>query len=403
MPDPNPPRLVLHNRTYLSNSPQQKLLRLVVMLIIAIIIASAILLYLIAEMSCGIGCLQDALRETWNEFNKNPLNVVIALLAPLILVLQIAYFELARKRERLILSETGIQYLSPLPNSLKFLHPDWSLQWSAVSQTWIKPLFRGAALHQMSLVLETGVIRKKIRLFPWVDPLSYRPRSLWTEVKAVNKSHSGTDLTEVFQGPIMTYIGAHVQHLQINSEFVAKNNHYALHKNPWAAGLIIIFFVLVAYAVIESFFGLTERYAEGPFYVHYVGSGVVFAALASGLLGKQGVPEFEAIVIAGLSGLALGCALHPGLLRLNQLSDFDSLQPYEYRLVSDKQFAPLREGPPVLKFRKSDEYWAQLRVGSTHQFELRRGGLGFYQLNIAPIERKVRNYYRAVRNEDTPQ
>ena len=198
----------------------------------------------------------------------------------------------------------------------------------------------------------------------------------------------------------MAYIRAHVPHFSVESEVVAKKNHFPLHKNPWAVVLVTVFVVLITYALIDSFFGLQESYVDSPFYRLYIGSGIVFAALAGALLRKQRVPAFEIIVVAGLSGITLGCALHPGLLRLNQLTDVDGLQRYAYRLVSNKRFAPLRGGLPTLHFTKYDDYWAQLKVGSIHQFELRRGGLGFYQVNMAPIKIAVRNYYHAARNED---
>ncbi|MCK7509538.1 MAG: hypothetical protein MZV70_39540 [Desulfobacterales bacterium] len=53
----------------------------------------------------------------------------------------------------------------------------------------------------------------------------------------------------------------------------------------------------------------------------------------------------------------------------------------------------MRAGPPALEFPGHHEYWAQFKPGSVHQFELRRGGLGFYQLNMRPLEKALREYY----------
>jgi hypothetical protein len=48
---------------------------------------------------------------------------------------------------------------------------------------------------------------------------------------------------------------------------------------------------------------------------------------------------------------------------------------------------------PTLKFDEAREYWAHQEPGSLHAFLLRQGGLGFYQVEMAPIYAKTRKFY----------
>ncbi len=49
---------------------------------------------------------------------------------------------------------------------------------------------------------------------------------------------------------------------------------------------------------------------------------------------------------------------------------------------------------PIFSILVVREYWAQFESGSIHHFELRKGGLGFYQLNMAPVYAAMKEFYR---------
>jgi hypothetical protein len=89
----------------------------------------------------------------------------------------------------------------------------------------------------------------------------------------------------------------------------------------------------------------------------------------------------------------VGLALYPGLLRLNEATDSEGLRDCEYRLTAYVVFSPVDSQLPVLEFDKDGQYWRQFALGTTHKFELRKGGLGFYQVNMAPVYAKLREYY----------
>ncbi len=56
-------------------------------------------------------------------------------------------------------------------------------------------------------------------------------------------------------------------------------------------------------------------------------------------------------------------------------------------------FSPVDSNPPVLSFPKDADDWGHFKIGTTHGFELRKGGLGFYQVNVQPVHVKMREYF----------
>ena len=118
------------------------------------------------------------------------------------------------------------------------------------------------------------------------------------------------------------------------------------------------------------------------------------AALASmiWLLSAQ-VPRIETLGLSLLLGGATGFALYPGVLRLNEATDTEGLRTYEYRLTEYAVFTPADPNLPVLRFPGDADYWRQFKFGTTHRFELRKGGLGFYQVNMQPVHAKMREYF----------
>ena len=62
------------------------------------------------------------------------------------------YLRRAAKYEHLHLDQTGIRYKSPLPEPLRGLHPDWSLQWSQVRE--IRIVVPKAMFHPNLVMLE---------------------------------------------------------------------------------------------------------------------------------------------------------------------------------------------------------------------------------------------------------
>ena len=100
-----------------------------------------------------------------------------------------------------------------------------------------------------------------------------------------------------------------------------------------------------------------------------------------------------------LAGAVLMVAGYPGLLRINQLTDTAGLKSYEYEMRQPARFYPVQDadGLPLIEL-KPHELWSSQRNGSRHRFELRRGGLDFYQLNSAPIRQALQLHHEGYRD-----
>jgi len=105
------------------------------------------------------------------------------------------------------------------------------------------------------------------------------------------------------------------------------------------------------------------------------------------------VPRPETLGLSLLLGITAGVALYPGLLRVNEATDDEGLRTYDYRLTEYVVFSPVDSNLPVLNFPKDADYWGQFKLGTTHRFELRKGGLGFYQVNMEPVHAKMHEYF----------
>ena len=109
--------------------------------------------------------------------------------------------------------------------------------------------------------------------------------------------------------------------------------------------------------------------------------------------GSAQVPRIETLGLSLLLGGAVGFALYPGVLCLNEATDTEGLRTCEYRLTEYVVFSPVDPDLPVLRFPGQADYWRRFRLGTMHSFELRKGGLGFYQVNMQPVHARMREYY----------
>ena len=66
------------------------------------------------------------------------------------------------------------------------------------------------------------------------------------------------------------------------------------------------------------------------------------------------------------------------------------MQAYQYSLDSNRYLLkPLNYGNlPLLYFKEDIEYWSQFETESIYDMRLRKGGLGFYQIDMESINTK---------------
>lgn len=309
------------------------------------------------------------------------------------------YSHRASKHERLHLDQMGIGYRSPLPDTLRALQPDWSLQWSQIRE--IRIVLPKAMFHPNLAVLEidAGPVKRKLRPLQWsiVDSKGKTSKvtsAPWRErfLSGFRPAHDAKrTLQDIGQSSVVRYamqagvkVKSHTAH-GIGSGFALEGHRHA----RVAMGLVL---VLLCGAIIDLALN-QEVYAVDPPFVLFAFAGALAVPAGMLWLASAGVPRKETLGLSLLLGGAFGFALYPGLLRLNAATDAKGLRAYEYRLTEYVVFTPTDSDLPALTLSKDADYWGQFKLGTMHSFELRKGALGFYQLNMTPVHAKMRAYF----------
>lgn len=386
--------LVLHNRAYQLSAQQRLLLRLTLAFIVVcpLLVAAIIVVTFPGILDLSSKDWGNLLDSLWQELKKDSTELLLSAVVFVLALLQSAYVFLARNRERLILDASAMRYQSPLPAKLQWLRPSWKLQWSQVRSAYLRPSKILSAPQFITLVLDTGLHRRQIMPLQWVNPddppLGPAAARQW-------RTLGHEQVKSLLQlSPIVHYLANAGVEVKMDLAKAVGLKPFALDRNPHSLVALILFFTLIGYALADAVFVNQETYAERPFYEVYSMAGVLVAAVATAWLSRAQVPVVESIVVAVLLGGAFGAALYPGLLRLNQFSDSEGLQPYNYVLQRDLSLEPEGEKLPTIRFKRDLDYWSHFEIGSVHQIELRKGGLAFYQINMAPIHADMQKYYR---------
>lgn len=389
MPTPN--RLELRQRMYIQSRAQRMAFWVAGALMLSTVVA---ILVLVVYLAARAGKDPAAVLQTMlDRFASKPWDTALHLLLLVAVMLQVFYMFRAHQHERLILSSTGIEYRSPLPAALQALRPSWSLAWGQIRSVTLSSILPGHGPQTVQLELDGG--SRKAKLFPWqwVDPQHHQPVSPWQQARQWQRATPEAVSAAIHDSAILRYLAAALPHLAPQPGARLASASFALEKNPRSLAVVIAFFVLLLYALADSFVVGHETYAGAPPVSGFVAAGVLAAVAAAVWMLRAKVPTAEGMIVALLFGGALGAAGYPGALRINAITDAEGLRKYEYQLTREGQLEPLTAGLPTLAFPKYYEYWEQFPPGSHHEFELRKGGLGFYQLNMQPVREALREFY----------
>ncbi|HFD13174.1 MAG TPA: hypothetical protein ENJ32_12010 [Crenotrichaceae bacterium] len=301
----------------------------------------------------------------------------------------VVYAELAWRFERLELSELGIRYHSPLPDFLKFARPDWMLKWHQIKTLYLDLPIANDNAKMTRLVLDTGIIRKKLLLNAWLDPFVVKKgESVKQDAFSLQSKQEKDVLTDSI---LLAFVNKYAdkQSLPVQDK---RDQSFSLENNPYSLITAIVFFLLVGYAVIDYAVIEAVYIDYSIFVLHGIAGGLLALCLFYLLMNKQ-VPVAESAFLGVLTGVAFACALYPGLLRINLVGAEDDVRIYRYQMTSERTFTPLDSAIPNVKMSRYHGYWSSFEVGSIHEFELTQGILGFWQLNLTPINHKVEKFY----------
>ncbi|MEN8219364.1 MAG: WD40 repeat domain-containing protein [Pseudomonadota bacterium] len=293
------------------------------------------------------------------------------------------------KRERLILDSEGIRYQSNLPKFIQAFVPyrDWSAKWSEVTATYLKNASLASGTRLITLGIHIGMGYKELLVCQWVDSKNADEFRLRLD----KKCESPTQILTILQGcPLIKYLTDKGIQIEVDPKLSLKTHFFqfdpAINSNQHTIIAAILYSILVVYTVLDAMIFQQETYVAQPFYQLYLSCGVSIALLVVGWLIGAKVRKRESVIIALLVAGAFSLALLPGLLRLNQLTDKLGLQSHSYELKSDLSFEPVNDKTLPILYLNDDRYWSYFKTGTFYEFQLRKGGLGFYQISLAHLE-----------------
>jgi len=295
------------------------------------------------------------------------------------------------RRMRVIINESGIHFKSGLTNGMKLLVPDWSFRWDELQDTSWK-LVPGQYIASR-LLFHTE--QKTYRISPWHWVVAGARVDRYFPKRTYSKEQAGSVMRRT---AVIEWVRKKFPGYRDDSFYQARQSAINLDFDggdvtPLTASVALIFVVLVFSFVIEIYFTANEFYAD---YVPYQLIGL--SALLGFLIVHLTLRYFEpnrknSALYALLFALGIGLAAYPLLARVNAWTDNAGLHDYEYRLDSDYVWRSTEPGAPDLDmYLSASRWWRQFHPGDSYTFELRKGGLGFWQVNMSPVYEAQKHY-----------
>lgn len=322
-------------------------------------------------------------------------DLILFVTVVLVSVAQLVYLKRARRLERVILTESEIRYQSALPRALQFLIPEWSAKWNTVTRAYFRKKKGAYGPGSIELVLVTYRGEERtLRPYLWVESEGFELQSPWATLRNIRAMTSSELRRVILDSPVVRFAGARLPRFEPEATWDKISFPYALETNRRALVALMLCATLMAYGLADLVIN-EETYASQPPYGFFAMLGVLAAVITGNWLRAREIPFAERMGLAIVLGATFGAALYPGMLRINQLTDRVGLETYLYQLQSNASLVPLQDGPPDLAFPRYADYWSSFATGSLHEFRLRKGGLGFYQIDMAPINAAMRKYYNS--------
>lgn len=289
-------------------------------------------------------------------------------------------------QSRVELTDSGIRFASGVPEWLR-TQTDWELSWGDIQSVELQ---RPPFAHPLNtiVVFNSGGTLRRLQPWQWVTSDTEKVK-LGQMVRGRSKKQHAL----IAKTPLVTELRSRGKlPAEPNKAPVAEND---LRRAGKASITVAVAFVgAVAYFILDSYFGLQEYYAGTPPWQWHFAIGLIATVMVWLALNQAKPGSAEALLVALLFGAGMGLAAYPGLLRLNAWLDQAGLVSHEYTLGQSDTWTTSGE-PPDLVFDIGSRYWNQFEPGQVKTFQVRRGGLGFYQINMAPIYQEQKAFYAA--------
>jgi hypothetical protein len=348
------------------------------------VVVMVVMIFLTLPAMTGI--TYDQLNGFYSSLEADNLKSLIPIISMLFGILLAGYFLRIALRSQILIDETGIIYESRLPEALKFIRPDWRCRWDEIQGAVLQT---GTTSHVLAQQLFIKALNSTHTLMPWQWVDEANQPSIWKmqvpQGEAAEAAFQQTALLVLFRDKALLK--------ESLAGDVAKDD---FDSDPRVVTIVALFIGLIAYFIFDQYFGIEEFYASTPPYHWMAGLGVVVTVVAFKFLPEDLDLAARVRLIAVLLGVGVALASHPLLLRANAYTDEAGLQAYEYELVGDGRWeAAVSAEVPDLIFDIGSPYWDQFELGARKEYEIRQGGLGFAQVNMAPLYAEQRHYYES--------
>jgi len=293
-------------------------------------------------------------------------------------------------RGRIEIRESGIAFRSELPELLQSMQPDWDYTWGQVQDA---RLVRPMLTNPLMLPLQFSADGRTVTLIPWQWVDAAAEKGSLAETLSVGRKRKRELEKLVRQSPLITAFEQRGK-LDVGDPIAPPAQAGGINASKTAQAVAVLFVALVLYFIIDMYFGFGEYYAGVAPWHFFVSFAVCGLGLAATMLHVAGHLSSQGKLMAMLFGIGMGLASYPFLLRVNAWTDPIGLQAYRY-ILAERDTWVAEEGVPDLVFDISSEYWEQFEPGDSRSFELRRGGLDFYQVNMRPVYAEQREFYSA--------
>ena len=298
---------------------------------------------------------------------------------------------LQSRYERLYVGRTALRYASPFGGCFRFLNlfrPDWSLPWPELQKAELQVQSLGLGKRRYSLVFQTASAKRVLewplywQRVPFAPgPMAKPPRRDEAEMRRA-----------IMNSPLVQALrAAGVQVVERAGLVRPDVKGYDIAQDKQLRMAVALLLVCGVYYLWDTFIewdymalGQTPAWFCVP---------LALFGLWLGLRLSRHAPNLERTVITLLLAFSLGAASYPLALRFNALTA-PSGEIYAYTQVAPGHFKPPDEALPPIDLQYNVPYWGQFKQGSTHQFHVLKGALGFYELDTGRVQQEVHAWWR---------
>lgn len=289
---------------------------------------------------------------------------------------------------RIEIRESGIAFRSELPELLQSFQPDWDYTWGQIQDVrFVRPMLTNPMMLQ--LTFRAG--EQTVTLIPWQWIDADAAKVSFTETFSVARKRK-RELEELVRQTPLAKAFENRDKFDPEDPIASPAPPDGINASKTAQAVVVLFVALVLYFIIDVYFGFGEYYVGMAPWHWFAGFAVCGLGIAATMLHIAGHLSSQGKLMAMLFGVGVGLASYPFLLRVNAWTDPVGLQDYSYTL-GERDTWVAEENVPDLVFDIGSQYWDQFEPGDAKSFQLRRGGLDFYQINMLPVYAEQRAFY----------